>query len=346
MRRTAIVIPVAIVALLVGGAVGVYAYDAARDDLIADGLSVAGVDLGGMRASEARAKVERELAGRLERPIVVRVGRRRFTLPPERSGIRTDTEAIVQEALRRSRDGNVLSRTVRGITGGRVDADLQPRVSYSAGAVAGLVRRVKRRVDRSPSDATVTPTRTGLTTVESKDGVAVRGRELRRSIESEIVEPTADGVVEARTKVTKPKVTTAELADRYPTYIIVDRATFTLRLYKRLKLEKSYRIAVGAAGYDTPAGVYNIQNKAVNPVWQVPNREWAGELAGRQIPPGPENPIKARWLGIYDGAGIHGTDATGSIGSRASHGCVRMLIPDVVELYDKVEVGAPVFIGG
>jgi lipoprotein-anchoring transpeptidase ErfK/SrfK len=63
------------------------------------------------------------------------------------------------------------------------------------------------------------------------------------------------------------------------------------------------------------------------------------------IPGGvPENPLKARWLGIYDGAGIHGTDATYSIGSNASHGCIRMLIPDVIELYDQVPVGAPVYI--
>jgi lipoprotein-anchoring transpeptidase ErfK/SrfK len=63
------------------------------------------------------------------------------------------------------------------------------------------------------------------------------------------------------------------------------------------------------------------------------------------IPGGtPENPLKARWLGIFDGAGIHGTTETGSIGSAASHGCVRMLIPDVIELYDQVPVGAPIYI--
>ena len=63
------------------------------------------------------------------------------------------------------------------------------------------------------------------------------------------------------------------------------------------------------------------------------------------IPGGaPENPLKARWLGIYAGAGIHGTDAVGSIGSAASHGCIRMRIPDVIELYDEVAVGTPVYI--
>ena len=49
-----------------------------------------------------------------------------------------------------------------------------------------------------------------------------------------------------------------------------------------------------------------------------------------------DNPLKARWMGIFDGAGIHGTDDTGSLGSAASHGCVRMSVPDVIDLYDQV----------
>ena len=78
----------------------------------------------------------------------------------------------------------------------------------------------------------------------------------------------------------------------------------------------------------------------------MPNSDWAGAAGpGKVIPGGaPENPLKARWMGIFDGAGIHGTDAISSIGTAASHGCVRMRIPDVIELYDQVPVGAPVYI--
>ena len=83
---------------------------------------------------------------------------------------------------------------------------------------------------------------------------------------------------------------------------------------------------------------------AVNPSWHVPQSDWAGDLAGTVVPPGPENPIKARWMGIYDGAGIHGTDGINSLGTNASHGCVRMAIPDVEELYAQVKVGTPVLI--
>ena len=82
----------------------------------------------------------------------------------------------------------------------------------------------------------------------------------------------------------------------------------------------------------------------MNPSWHVPNSDWAGSLAGTVVPPGPSNPIKARWMGIYDGAGIHGTDATSSIGTAASHGCIRMTVPDVIDLYPRVPIGTPVLI--
>jgi lipoprotein-anchoring transpeptidase ErfK/SrfK len=49
-------------------------------------------------------------------------------------------------------------------------------------------------------------------------------------------------------------------------------------------------------------------------------------------------------MGIYDGAGIHGTSDDSSIGSAASHGCIRMHVPEVKELYDRVPVGTPVYI--
>ena len=93
-----------------------------------------------------------------------------------------------------------------------------------------------------------------------------------------------------------------------------------------------------SSGLETPAGLYHIQNKAVDPAWTCPHSAWAGSLAGQVIPGGaPNNPLKARWMGIFDGAGIHGTDPSeyGSIGTAASHGCVGMRIPDVEDLYDR-----------
>jgi lipoprotein-anchoring transpeptidase ErfK/SrfK len=336
----------ALVALLLFGAFGVYAYDASRDDLIAKGVSVGGIAVGGMRASEARRVLRERLADPLERPVTVRARGRSFRLSAERARLHTDVGGMVSEALEVSRDGNVLSRTVRGLTGDELDEELPARVTYSRAAVESLVRRVKRSLDRPAQDAQASYSAAGIDVRPGQNGLAVRGRELERHVSAEIVLPNADRVVKARTKVTKPKVTREQIAQQNRYFIGVDRGAFTLRFFKNLRLAKSYRIAVGQVGLETPAGLYHVQNKAIDPAWHVPNRDWAGKLAGTVIPGGtPQNPLKARWLGIFDGAGIHGTDAIGSLGTAASHGCIRMAIPDVKELYDEVPVQTPVYVG-
>jgi lipoprotein-anchoring transpeptidase ErfK/SrfK len=184
-----------------------------------------------------------------------------------------------------------------------------------------------------------------LEKVKEQKGRRVKAAALQQRIAQALTVPGVERTVRAPVRILKPKVTQAELAGKYPVVLIADRYNFKLRLYRNLSLQKEYTVAVGALGFDTPAGLYHIQNKAVDPAWHVPNSDWAGDLAGTIVPGGvPDNPLKARWLGIFDGAGIHGTDQTYSLGSAASHGCIRMAIPDVIELYDQVPVGAPIYI--
>jgi lipoprotein-anchoring transpeptidase ErfK/SrfK len=326
----------------VGGAVAAYAYDSSRDDVIADGVTIAGVDVGGMKVGEARALVARELREPLERPIAVVHAGQRFSLSARGAGIHADVAGMVDEALQRSRDGSIFSRVARDITGGDENAQVPPRVTYDQGAIDRLVKRVSRRLDRKAQDAQVDfPS---LEKVKERDGLKVNAGLLRQRLAQALTIPGVGRRVKAPVEVTHPKVTQAQLADKYPVVLVADRANFKLRLYKQLTLVKEYTVAVGAIGFDTPAGLYHIQNKAVNPTWTVPHSAWAGDLAGKVVPPGPDNPLKARWLGIFDGAGIHGTDETYSLGHAASHGCLRMAIPDVIELYDQVPVGAPIYI--
>jgi lipoprotein-anchoring transpeptidase ErfK/SrfK len=344
-QKSFIVLAVFLLAML-GGAIGVYAYDASRDDLIADGVTVGGVKVGGMRAADARVAIENQLAAPLRRPVVITHGKRRFKLTAARAHLRVASERMVQEALEKSREGNVVSRTFRELTGDKPKhATLPARVSYSRRAIDKLVKRVEDELNRPAKDAAVTFSGTGLGTVEGQTGIAVKTAKLRRAVRSELVLPAADRVVEVSTSEVKPEVSREELAAKYPYVITVNRPSFELRFWKNLRLVKTYTVAVGAAGYDTPSGLYHIQNKSVDPVWNVPDSDWAGDLAGTVVPGGvPENPLKARWLGIYAGAGIHGTDATYSLGTAASHGCIRMAIPDVIELYDQVPVSTPVYI--
>jgi lipoprotein-anchoring transpeptidase ErfK/SrfK len=345
MRSRAVVSFIAIVVVLLAGAGAVYAVDQSQSGKIADGIRVGGVDVGGMTAAEAGAALRRQVLEPLSRPVVVRVAGKRFTLTPERAQVGVDVDGSVRAALARSRAGNVLARAWRSVRGDEVDEDLPLDITYSRVSVDRLVERVAGKVDREAVDAEVDLESGDLTPRRSERGRAVRRERLRRDVARTLLAVGGDKTVQARTRVVRPAVTTAQLAKEYPAVLVVDRASFTLTLYKNLERVRTYSIAIGAVGLETPAGLYHIQNKAVDPAWTMPYSDWvAPEDRGRVVPPGPENPLKERWLGIFDGAGIHGTDNEASIGTAASHGCVRMRIPEVIELYDQVPVGAPIYI--
>jgi lipoprotein-anchoring transpeptidase ErfK/SrfK len=343
MRQRSFLLLAVTLAVMIFGSVGVYAYDSSNDE-IAEGITAAGIDIGGMTEDAARKKLRQELAYDLERPLKVRYKGRAFTLKPKQARIRTNVEEMVERAADRSREGNVISRSLRSITGGEVHEDIPVKVTYDKRAVTALVKRVKRKVDQPARDASVDFAGGSIQPVAGKNGRRLDAGRLTSQIESALVEPTSEREVRARVVVTKPEVTTKELASKYPKIIVVSKASTSVTLYENLKPAKTYQVAVGSAGYPTPSGRFTIQNKQVDPVWNVPNSDWAGDLAGRSIPPGPQNPLKARWMGIYGGAGFHGTSDVGSIGSAASHGCVRMAVSDVIDLYDRVEVGTPVFV--
>ena len=139
------------------------------------------------------------------------------------------------------------------------------------------------------------------------------------------------GVVDSRTR-------TAMIG-----HIVVSISQRKLRLIRNGKVWKTYSIAVGQPAYPTPTGEFEINDKQVDPVWTPPNSPWAAEL--KSIPAGPGNPLGTRWIGTTAPAiGIHGTYADSSIGYAMSHGCMRMHIPDVEQLYDQVAIGMKVSI--
>jgi len=341
-RKTQIAI-IAVVVLLLGGAVAAYAYDGAQKDTIADGVTVAGVDLGGMTREQALAN---QVLAPQRKPVTVTFQKQKFQLPAKQLKIHANVDAAVDQAFAESRDGSLPSRVFREITGGEVQASVPVNVGYSKQAVNQFVKKVADGVLKEPVDASVSAGPESLTVVKAENGYKLRDNLLTRQLTGLLDSGRGSRALVAKVNVTKPQVTTAEVAKKYPTYLTLDRSNFTLTLWKNLKKVKSYTVAVGQVGLETPAGTYAIQDKQVDPVWTVPNSAWAGDMAGEVVPGGvPENPLKARWMGIFDGAGIHGTDETSSLGSAASHGCVRMAIPDVIDLYDRVDVGTPIYIG-
>jgi lipoprotein-anchoring transpeptidase ErfK/SrfK len=334
-----------LVGVLLVGAVGAYAWDSTRKDQIAEGVTIGGVAVAGMTEAEARKAVDAKLVEPLRKPVTATFEGVRYQLSPEKLGVTSDVDGMVDRALAESQDGGLPTRLWRYATGSQVDVAISPQITYSGKALDEFIAKVAAEVNRDPVDASIEPTPTSLSPVEGADGVAVVADELRAKLESAVQSPDRR-TVSVPVERLEPEVTTDELAAQYPTYLTVDRSTFELTLWKDLEQATTYTVAIGAQGFDTPAGLYNIQSKQVDPVWNVPDSDWAGDLAGTTVPGGvPENPLKARWMGIFDGAGIHGTDDVGSLGSAASHGCVRMAVPDVIELYDQVDVGTPIYIG-
>jgi lipoprotein-anchoring transpeptidase ErfK/SrfK len=344
-KRLALVIALALGVLVVLLA-AILLYDHSRRDRIANGVTINGVAVGGLSEAAARTKVQRELIGPLNEPVTVRSGHRTWTLDPRQAGVVVNAQALVARAVAVSREGSIFSRTFRDLFGGALNRDVKLHVGYSLAAVRALTAKVRAGVDRSPRDATVSASASGLSTVPSANGVTVEHAELGARVEHALAATGSGRDVSVPTHVVKPAVTTSQLASRYPGYIVVDRSEFRLRFYEHLKLAKTYEIAVGMEGLETPAGLHHIEWEQVDPPWYVPNKAWAGSLAGTVVPPGPADPLKARFMSFEGGAGIHGIDPSeySSIGHDASHGCIRMRIPDVIALYEKSPVGTPVYI--
>ena len=115
-------------------------------------------------------------------------------------------------------------------------------------------------------------------------------------------------------------------------------------VYQGDSLIKQYPVAIGRPGWETPVGQFEVKTKIVDPAWRHP-------FEGYVIPSGdPQNPLGKRWIGFWtDGdnwVGFHGTSASlrPSIGTAASHGCVRMFDEDIQAMYELVAVGTPIVV--
>ena len=298
-------------------------------DTIADGVKVATLDVGAMKSDAARSLVQRRLSGTTDAPVAVLFKDNHYVLRPEVAQARLDVDATVDAALDAGKGDTVAART-----------------TYARGAVQAFAGRIAQRIDRPARDADIDWHDGKLDRTRARPGLTVDRAALVKRLVAVLGSPAPQRKVQVPVTVTtRPDRTLQDLAKRYPTVIAVDRDAKILRLYKYLQLEHKYKIAVGQAGLETTAGRYKIEEKIVNPDWHVPDSDWAGDLAGRTIPAGdPQNPLEARYMGFHDGEGIHGTAELSSLGSAASHGCIRMSVPDVNQLYRQVKVGTPVFI--
>jgi lipoprotein-anchoring transpeptidase ErfK/SrfK len=334
--------PPRIVLLLVGILLVLAAPAAAQDPVpppaeerIGPGVRAGGVDLSGLTVEEAAARLDRRLAPRLMRRVVVRASNRRFSIGGRRARVRLWSKTTARRALKAG----------RGRTEGMAPLSVRPAVTLNSRAVAAFARNVRRAVARRARNARVRITLTRLFLRRARVGRTIDAGALTSRLRRVLASPTARRAVRQRIRKVFPPLNANDMRRRYGTVVTIDRRTRNLRLFKRLRHRRTYDIAVGMAGFETPRGFFRIRNKRVNPAWTAPNRPWAGSYAGRTVPGGaPDNPLKARWLGITGAVGIHGTAEEWTVGTRASHGCIRMRVRDVIDLYRRVPVGTRVLI--
>jgi lipoprotein-anchoring transpeptidase ErfK/SrfK len=293
------------------------------------GMSAAGVDLSGLTVPEATAKLDAELGPRLVPDLLIGVAGRPWVLKMADAKLKLDSSRTAKRAL----------YAQAGLT------QVPPAISHSHAAVAAFVADIAKRVGKPARDAKIKITLRHIYRQRSRPGRGLDVAVAANAIDAAIDDPAAPRVLHQPLTRVRAKVNANDLARVYNTVITIDQAHFKLRLFKGLKFRKSYGVAVGQPAYPTPNGRFAIQSKQVNPTWSVPNSPWAGELQGTTVQGGSAaNPLKARWMGIANGVGIHGTGEDYSIGSRASHGCIRMHVADVIDLFKRVPVGTPVLI--
>jgi lipoprotein-anchoring transpeptidase ErfK/SrfK len=336
-----------LLALLAATAFATLAFAARSDgEKIADGVTVAGYDVGGMTEKEALALLQREIADPANEPVVVKVAGKKRKLTAEDADVMVDLQGAVDQAVDASQDGSFLERGWRKIRGASVDKEIAATVSANKRAVRKFVSGISKDVARSPVNAELSLAVTDVAVTPGKNGRKLDGaRALERRIYRALTTRDAPDRLKAKVASVPPKVTEKDIYKQNPVIVTVSRDSNTARVFKEGKLTTTYKVAVGEPKYPTPVGKFTVQSKQVDPAWNVPDSDWAGDLAGTTVPGGAaNNPLKERWIGFNGSVGFHGTGDVGSLGRGASHGCVRMAPSDVIDLYERVEVGTTVLV--
>ena len=306
-----------LLALLAASALsGVAAPSAGRFSRVPAGVAVGGLPVGGFTSEEARALVRARLAA----PVEFELDGKTWTASPEELGVSASVDEAIAAAL-----------AARG--GDAVDVDAMP----SRPDLLRYVTRLAPTLARRPVDAHLAGLDAKLRPLIRP---AVSGRRLDLRKTAALI--TA-AVRTAQREPVRPVFRVTAAKRRVGSVIVIRRESKKLYLYEGRRLVRRLGVATGQSRYPTPLGTFTVADKQYNPWWYPPTSDWAKGL--KPVPPGPGNPLGTRWMGLNGGlVGIHGTPDAASIGYSASHGCIRMRIPDAEWLFEHVDVGTPVVI--
>jgi len=333
-------VAVGVVAVMgAGTAYAAYRYDASESDRILPGVTIAGVDVSEMTRSEAIREVSAAAEETLEGELSVEAGDHTWIVTPAVLGMTADVEGAVDSAFALADDLSFVSRIYHRVAAKPLGASLDLTFSYDDAGIARFVQRAADEVAVPAVDARFALVEDELVMRRPRAGQELQIR-LGASRIREALE-TGASQVQIPLRIVEPEVTVAALGDT----IVVDLSENSLRLFDGFKVAKQYRVATAAPGYVTPVGTWKVIDKRENPTWYNPALDsWGADLPA-VIAPGPNNPLGTRALYLNSpGIRIHGTSNSGSIGTYASHGCIRMLISDSEELYPLVPIGTRVII--
>ncbi len=281
------------------------------------GVTIARVPVGGLTAEKAQTLVQAAVDKRL--PFSFR--KRRWSARPATFAVSADVARSVEIALAAPPGSAV-----------------KLRVLVSRARVARYVARLERAFNRPPRDSQLTLRSLRPHLSKPRVGFDVRARAMRLAITRALLF-TRRATLPLQVSLLRPRVTRTNFGP----IVVVRREARRLYLYRNARFVRRFPIAVGMPRYPTPLGRYHVVSKERNPRWDPPSSPWAAGLG--PIPPGPANPLGTRWIGTSAPAiGIHGTPQPWTVGTAASHGCIRMYMRQVEWLFDRVRIGTPVFI--
>jgi hypothetical protein len=285
--------------------------------VVPENVTVAGVLIGGLTAEDATVA----LRTFYRRAVVFAFRGHRRDVTPWWVGARADVPGAVAAALAAA-PGEAL----------------ELRVRFDRTALRAFVGRLARAWSSRPVNSTVHLRNLRPRITKARDGYRIRIRPTRRLIRGALAAHER-GPLAVPYRVLRPNVTRRNFGP----VLVIRRGSRGLYLYRGAEFRRYFPVAVGLPQYPTPLGRFSIVTMQRNPWWYPPDASWAAGAS--PIPPGPGNPLGTRWMGLsVGGVGIHGTPDVASIGYSASHGCIRMRIPNAEWLFERVRIGTTVFI--
>ena len=310
-------------------------FASAHEGRILPGARISGVDVGGKTEQAALEAARAVVAPQLDRTIRLVHHDRTWETTPRQLGATSDAEAVVSAALAQSEAADWKDHFRMRWLGHGSDFARGVTVAHEEGAARALVDRIAAEVNTPVRDASMDYSSGWVQFTREATGRTV----ATEATSADLIAALSDGreVVEVRSLDLQPTVTMAA----YNKVLLLRQRDHRLYLYQDGQQTRSWLVATGTGGFPRPRREYSIAAKRYMPTWVNPDPEGWGKDMPPLIPPGPDNPLGVRALNWSGGGAIrfHGTSNIASLGSNASHGCVRLANSDVVQLYDLVDVG-------